>query len=471
MAIYKKFSLKQAEVFNCWMLPQFADNDIINIYGAIRVGKTWLASKSALIWAYNITKFTPENKKVRGYNCFIASAATSKLVYRNIYSAMVELMSELGFVKVDKEAYLRKYNKAFFFKGGTSELHIKWGDERFEFWTIDAKDIGSMIRVQGLTVRGGIIDEYPMLNQDVLEMILSRNNTFKDGKWLITGNPTVKGKEDPAYKRFIENAKEKNYGLIHMHYLDNPEFTSEDVELARKQYTESMFIQKIEGLWKRAGGIVYPRFNSEIHVEDIWGSFVQERYFKFSLSYDIGNRDRTVFSLTGFKLHYQGIDLIQQLVIEDDGIKDQLELRDKFYDWARGIIKKIKRPMKVYCESSADGVSFMRMLKNHLPIDLRQKLIFTSVNKKIKLNPYTSNIQSRVDVLNLMLNTDKIKVDTSCKSFIHDIQSIGFNDKTGSREDNKLCDTLDSFEYGWLHELVNLEKAIVGANLRNGYSV
>jgi hypothetical protein len=471
MAIYKGFSPKQAEIFNAWRLPKYRGSSIINIYGAVRVGKTWLASKAALLWAYETVKNTPDNERVRGYDCFIASAATSKLVYRNIYSSMIELLEALGFAKVDKESYLKRYKRAYFLKGGTSELHIQWDGEHLEFWTIDAKDIGSMVRVQGLTVRGGIVDEYPILNLEVVEMILTRNNTFTDGLWLMTANPTKKGKEDPAYKRFIENAIEKKYALIHMHYLDNPNFTQEDVEQARIEYTGNTFIQKIEGLWQKASGSVYPRFKPELHVSDIWKNFQQERYFKFALSYDIGNNDRTVYSLTGFKLQYQGVDLLHQKVIHDDQVKDQIDLRDMFYDWVRELLKTVNLPrnriFRVYCESSADGVSFMRMLRNRLPRDLVGKVQFTSVNKQQKLNPTTGNIQSRVDVLNLMLNTNHIQVDSGCTEFISDVQAIGFDDKTGKREDNRLCDTLDSFEYSWMHELVNLEKAIAHINLRS----
>ncbi len=411
--------------------------------GAIRTGKTDIGlSRAFLDWAFDT--ISNSTIKVKGWNRFFLTGYTKSNVRETVIDPLIEYAHKKGYYVRPNHTGGYVYIKRI--KAGTSQTMI------IRYFGMDNKV--AFKRAQGLTYRGGAVDEGGLIDIKSIETLEGRCITFKDYKIFMTTNP--EGDEThPFYEHYIKGGYDKGTLVITYELLDNPLFTQADEDYYRKVFTPTMFLRKIKGKWVRAKGAIYKKFQ-KTHIKNIQAKFNPDDYMKFTIGVDYGETDATVYTFEGLKKNYAGLDIIDTYYHKNNDYSDKAidDYENDFVDFAIKWYLKIKKPIYVYTE-----INLYRLLRKD--IRLRGKCI---INKAVKKPEYENKkaIQARIDIMNMMLGANFVRIDKSCKQLISSLNNTPYDDK-GVRLDNTTTDvdSLDSMEYGYVPDMPRIRNKIM----------
>lgn len=441
--MYKEFSNKQVLTYMWWRLPQFKKFKRFICNGAIRTGKTDLAlSRSFIDWAFDVVD--KSELKIKGWNRFFVTGYTKTNVEETVIDPLIDYVSKKGYYvhanKTSGYVYIKRI------KDDLSQMVI------IRYFGMDNKV--AFKRAQGLTYRGGAIDEAGLIAIKSIETLEGRCITFKDYKIFMTTNPEG-DTSHPFYGQFIKSGFAKGTLVITFELLDNPIFTQEDEDYYRKVFTPTMFLRKVKGQWVRAEGAIYKKFKKR-HIVDLQTNLDLNEYVRFNIGVDYGERDATVYTIVGIRKGLRGLDVIDTWYHKNSDYDDKAidDYENEFVKWVTMWHNKIGRFFQTYTE-----INLYRLLKK----DNRLNGI-TQINKAIKRPEYETKkaIKERIAMTNLMFGADMLRIDKRCKELITALNNTPYNDKE-ERLDNETTnvDSLDSMEYGSIPEYKMLRNKIM----------
>jgi len=433
--MYQSFSDRQLLSFIWWRLPEYKYFKRCIWNGAIRTGKTDIGlSRSFLEWAFDT--IDKSDIFVKGWNRFFTTGFTKTNVEETVIDPLIDYAEKKGYyIRANKTigyVYIKRI------KNNKSQTMI------IRYFGMDNKV--AFKRAQGLTYRGGCIDEAGLIDIKSIETLEGRCITFRDYKIFMTTNP--EGDEThPFYAHYIKGGFHKGTLVSTFELLDNPIFTQEDEDYYKKVFTPTMFLRKVKGKWVRATGAIYKKF-SDKHIRDIQGTFNKNDYIRFNIGVDYGETDATVFTLIGVRKQFGGLDVIATYYHKNSDYDDKAidDYEEDFVTWVTKWHNKCGRMMHAYTE-----INLYRLLLKDFR--LKPKVI---IHKAVKKPEYENKqaIQERINMTNIMFGADFLTIDRSCKELISALNNTPYDDK-GVRLDDKSTniDSLDSMEYGFITEL------------------
>lgn len=209
-----------------------ADNRFIGAFAGTGGGKT----VAGPIWCIRqIQKAIEKKGKVLG----MVIAPTYKVLSRATMPCFVDTLKGTAFEGVYKES-LSKY-----------ELPYNWGT----IWAQGADNPGGLEGGQFDFVWG---DEGGQFKRKTLEAITGRTGA-KQGSILLTSTPYGLG---PVYEDWYlpYTQGDPNYTFIVWASIENPSYSKEEYELAKKRLTKQKFEERYLGKFMKPTGRVYPDF-------------------------------------------------------------------------------------------------------------------------------------------------------------------------------------------------------------------
>lgn len=451
--MYNNFSKKQVFAYLWWRYPEFKKFKRVILNGAIRTGKTDIElSRSFPDWAFD----TIDNSElhIKGWNRFFVTGYTKTNVEETVIDPMIDYCEKKGYyVRANKTSgyvYIKRI------KNDKSQTMV------IRYFGMDNKV--SFKRAQGLTYRGGCIDEAGLIDIKSIETLEGRCITFKDYKIFMTTNP--EGDEThPFYSHYIKGGYKKKTLVVTFELMDNPIFTQEDEDYYKQVFTPTMFLRKVKGKWVRSEGAIYKKFRKD-HQVDLQTNFDPSEYVRFNIGVDYGETDATVFTLVGIRKGLRGLDVIDTWYHKNNEYDDKAadDYEDEFAKWAVKWREKCGKPFQTYTE-----INLYRMLMK----DIRLKGV-AIINKAIKKPEYENKkaIQERINMTNMLFGANMLRIHKGCKELISSLNNTPYDDN-GIRLDNHSTnvDSLDSMEYGSITEYRILRNKImrtkgVSANAR-----
>lgn len=462
--MFNKISTKQVISYTWWRIPKFKDYKMFVAHGAIRTGKTIFTAWGFFDWAESVVINTPRSNYTQGWNKFNIIAATKYTADDNVVDPMMKYAAgRRSYVEVEYRALMPRFRKSVYNDKISGTLIFKNEKTYFTFKYLGANNKRSVMSIQGSTRRGTFIDEAALIDPDLIELAIGRNITFPDHKIFMTCNP--EGDDSHTfYQQYIKGGTSKSILVVQFELLDNPLFTITDVDRMSRIFTPVMYQRKVLGKWVRDSGSIYKKFDPARHVDDFYDTVDEDAYIEMNVGIDYGEVDATVFTLIGIRNKFQGIDVVSTYYHKnsDRSEKDINDYAEDFFDWIVGHFAKFRRIINVYVESASNGVTFYKVLKRRAAELQVTYLRFKLVEKNIRLPKSTSAIKERIDVMNIMLGSEFIKIDTKCKELILAIKKAVYDDKEEVRLDDKSVDidSLDSLEYSFLSMIPKIVERI-----------
>ena len=236
---FSSFSDKQMLAVKWWNMEQTARYDAIICDGAIRSGKTLSMSVGFVSWA--MTSFKNGS--------FAICGKTVTSLKRNVVTPLIEMLGSLGFTCVEK------ISKCY--------LDITLCGISNRFYMFGGKDEASASLIQGITLCGVMLDEVALMPRSFVEQALARCSVTGSRLW-FNCNP-----ESPYhwfYREWIEKSEEKNALCLHFTMDDNPSLSPEIRKRYERLYSGVFYERFILGKWTASSGIIYPMFDSKIHI-------------------------------------------------------------------------------------------------------------------------------------------------------------------------------------------------------------
>ena len=222
-------SPKQREVVNHW----FGNQRMMVAVGAIRSGKTFSAADS--LARFLISDAAPHD--------FALVGVTQDAVWRNVGRP---LMGHLR--RLETPAYEDRQHG----------LRIRAGAGR-SVWLIGCNDEGARRRLQGMTLRGLLVDEAALIPEDAWVMATSRCSVSGAKIW-ATLNP-----ESPGHwfrRQVIQRLEHWRARLVDFRLRDNPTLTEATIADYEAAYTGHQRARLIHGQWAGASGLIFPTWRT-----------------------------------------------------------------------------------------------------------------------------------------------------------------------------------------------------------------
>lgn len=374
-----------------------------------------------------------------------------------------------------KYGILKRYEGFIEYKtnsiGGKHLVYKPPNGRTYKIYVFGYYDESKWQKILGGTLGGGFIDEINVSSIKFIREYFGRMATIDKPYTVCTANgddPNLpiymeflnKTRPLDTYKHSIPNpikeeldkAKEiYNWRYWHFTFLDNPVMTQEKIDYLYSIYSESSnyFKVKILGLRGRGEGLIYKKFGDN-HVADI--DMETRNYLVYTIGIDYGETDATVFTFTGIYNIFSGIDALREFY-HKNGEMEVLEKTiddycEDFFNFADECHELVNRPIEVFVDSAN------KTFKNKIKKEQMKRgigwLVIKSVNKVKENINAKSAIEERIDMTNLMIGTNILTIDKSCKRLTGALQAA-IRDKHGQRLDDTTVniDSLDSFEYSW----------------------
>lgn len=252
------FSKKQLAVLTWWCetSPYKEKNGVI-CDGAVRSGKTLCMSISFISWAFYHFCDTS----------FAICGKTIASLRRNVITPLLESLMSLGF--------------SCDYKISRNMIEIEKSGVRNRFYVFGGRDESSASLIQGMTLGGVLFDEAALMPRSFVEQALARCS-LEHSKFWFNCNP-----EHPFhwfYTEWIKKKDAKNMLYLHFKMEDNPSLSDAVINRYKSLYSGAFYERFINGRWAAADGLVYPMFNSSIHISKSGG----REFSLYYLSCDYG---------------------------------------------------------------------------------------------------------------------------------------------------------------------------------------
>lgn len=257
------FSRKQKQLIHWWREGSpYSDCFISIAEGSVRSGKTIAEIISFLTWSF---QFKDQN--------FIVAGKSIGAMKRNVVEPMTKILNAMGITY----RYLR-----------SEVARIEIEGSRYYFF--GANNEAAQDYMQGITARGGLVDEAALIPQSFVNQLMARVSSFDDSKLFFNCNP-----ESPFHfikTDFIDKAKEKGIYCLKFTLDDNPILSDEAKARIKKQFAGVFYRRMILGEWCLAEGAIYDMFDeTKCTYSEPFKGKIQNQW----IAVDYGTGNPTVF--------------------------------------------------------------------------------------------------------------------------------------------------------------------------------
>ena len=258
------FSPRQRKLFQWWK-----DYDAVICDGAVRSGKTFAMGLAFFLWAMSCHR----NRQ------FGLCAATQNSVRRNLLSAVVPVLRQMGFQVEERIS--------------RSQLIVRQGERENTFYLYGGRNEGSPALIQGVTLAGVLLDEVALMPRSFVEQACARCSVEGSRIW-FSCNPA--GPEHWFYKEWICRPEEKRALYLHFTMEDNPSLSPRTRKKYERMFRGVFYQRYVLGQWVAAEGLIYDGFDPASMPEPPEGGFDRWR-----ISCDYGTLNPASFGLWGRK--------------------------------------------------------------------------------------------------------------------------------------------------------------------------
>lgn len=238
---FSMLSEKQRQVFRwCYQPGSYA----LICDGSVRSGKTASMICSFVLWA--MSSF--QNAR------FGICGNTVQSAERNIIMELEQM--------ADITHYFQLH-----YLGSKHILTVTGNGTVNRFHVFGGKDEASYKLVQGLTLSGVLFDEVALMPESFVNQAIARTLSVSGAKLWFNCNPD--SPEHWFYKQWVEKCDHgQRTDTRHIHFLmqDNPTMSPEKIRKAESMFSGVFHRRYVLGEWCLAEGVIYPQFDSSIHV-------------------------------------------------------------------------------------------------------------------------------------------------------------------------------------------------------------
>ena len=234
---WKQLSKKQLQVLTWWTEKSpFKNHNGIICEGAVRSGKTLIMGTSFVFWAMNTSNRTN----------YALCGKTVGALRRNVINNLKEVLINRGYSVVDRKT--------------ENALLISKDNVQNVFYLFGGRDERSQDLIQGITLRGILLDEVALMPRSFVEQAMSRCSE-EGSKFWFNCNP--EGPQHWFYLEHILKAEEMKYLRLHFDIEDNLSLSQEIINRYKSMFTGIFYKRFILGQWVAADGIIYDCFLKE----------------------------------------------------------------------------------------------------------------------------------------------------------------------------------------------------------------
>lgn len=356
--------------------------------GSVSSGKTWI---SLVLWAFWV-KTMPDSPQC----LYLMAARSLTTLKRNCLLLLQGLVGESNFTFSISAKEGRLFGRRILLEG--------------------ANDVQAEAKIRGLTLQGAYCDELTKMQEDFFSMLLSRLR-LPGAKLIATTNPDAPSHWLKA--RYIDRADELDFLDVRFLLDDNTTLPKDYVENIKKEYIGVFYQRFILGEWTLAEGLIYPMYADAIE-EPPEGEKPEQRV----ISIDYGTMNAfaaglwekygDVWYMTS-EYYYSGRDSGTQKTDEEYAQALDIWLAPLF-DLEMGEYSG-SRKLKTIIDPSA--ASFIALLRKR---------------GKYHVLPADNAVLDGIRETATCLQTGKIKISTSCKSWLKEAQGYVWDDSSGTED-------------------------------------
>lgn len=266
------FSKKQKQVLTWWVKNSpYYTRDYVIIDGAIRSGKSIIASLSFVLWA--MSNFSYQN--------FAMAGRTIGSFRRNVLFLLKLMLIGRGYKIEDRR---------------TDNLLIvrKNGIENY-FYIFGGKDEKSQDLIQGFTCAGLYLDEVALMPESFVNQAVARCSVEGAKIWFAC-NP--EGGEYHWFKlEWLDKLEIKNGLRIKFTLDDNPSLSEKRKKFYKSMFSGVFYKRYILGLWVIAEGLIYDMVNTKNFIKLSLKNLEKLKNKEQYISIDYGTQNPCVFLL------------------------------------------------------------------------------------------------------------------------------------------------------------------------------
>lgn len=275
-----------------------------------------------------------------------------------------------------------------------------------KYYLFGGKDASSYMLVQGITLAGVLFDEVALMPRSFVEQAMARCSV-PGSKFWFNCNP-----ENPGhwfYGEWIRKAAERNILYLHFTMDDNLSLTQEIRQRYETMYTGVFYRRYILGLWVKAEGLVYPMFDYDKNVTNIFPEkSLRHRYY---VAVDYGTVNPFAAGLYDFDPAKQEATMIRELYYQG-GSANRVD-NEAYYKMLAKLIGDYRIEYIIIDPSAASMVETIQKYGKYMVVKAD--------------NDVLDGIQDVTKFLNLGV----LKFHTSCKNTFDEFGSYVWDEEKG----------------------------------------
>ena len=416
------FSPKQLDTLSWWSDPDADMIDGIICDGAIRSGKTMSMSLGFILWA--MITFQDEN--------FALCGKTIQSLRRNVIKPLKNLLDSFARPKLTVIEHRSE-----------NYLTITDGSVSNDFYLFGGKDESSQDLIQGLTLAGVFLDEVALMPESFVNQATGRCSVTDSKMWF---NCNPEGPDHYFKREWIDKADEKRLKHLHFTMNDNPSLSPKVKERYERMYSGVFYDRFISGLWVLASGIIFRYFAEDPEPYLIDRVETEGRtWSKLVIGMDFGgNGSMTTMILAGYQNNYQNITVLEERGLPITENIDAARICDEFVSFYRMCMEKYGRVDWVLPDSASTT-----MINSIITAAKKAGLPTRGISGCRK-----NEIAERPKTIDLLFNTNRLKIVRDCTNIIKAISSMRWDEKKPNIPEDKNIgncnDWYDAFCYTWL---------------------
>ena len=204
--------------------------------GSIRSGKTYSTIMGWVVW--HLSSGMEEDSAIIGQSI--------EVIMRNVGFDLIDRYKSLG-------------AKARLDKSIGTRIVVEDGGKEASIWLVGAADARAKKRIQGATLKGLMVDEIVLIEQDFFMQAWGRLSVTGAKMW------ATYNREGPThwFKRTVEDKlKEFDATLVDFDMSDNPSLAESVKQRYEDSYFGHFYTRLIEGKWAGASGLIFPNWQN-----------------------------------------------------------------------------------------------------------------------------------------------------------------------------------------------------------------
>lgn len=382
----------------------YSDYDALICDGAVRSGKTSIMMVAFVDWA--MRNFSGQRFGVCAKT--VGSAKQNIIVpYMSMYYAQ------------------SRYNIKW--HGSDKILEVSRGPVTNLFEVFGGKDESSFTLIQGRTLAGVLLDEVVLMPQSFVHQAISRCSVNGAKLWFSCnpGAPT-----HWFYLDWIKRHRERNALYLHFEMRDNPSLSEKTLQNFENNFTGVFYERYVLGKWVLAEGLIYPNYQKCVITpfETEWSDYI--------ISIDYGTQNAFSCGLWALckgvwyrikEYYYSG---------RDTGVqKTDTEYAEDLDEFLSDVWQT-KQRIKVFIDPSA--ASFITLLRKQ----------YKNGRVCYNINPADNGVMDGIRDVATAIQTEKIKVFSTCENTINEFGGYVWDDKAGEDKPVKVNDhAMDDMRY------------------------